>query len=61
MKDFEARLKSRSHRYVVSAATLAEAADRVAGAGCGSVERSHPAESQERGIANSDHPQSRQT
>lgn len=31
------------------------------GAGCGRSERSHPADSQERGIENSDHPQSRQT
>ena len=59
--DYHGSAKSRSHRYVVSAATFAETADGVAGAGCGRIERSHPAESQERGIENSDHPQSRQT
>jgi hypothetical protein len=35
--------------------------DGVAGAVCGRIERNHPAESQERGIENSDQPQSRQT
>jgi hypothetical protein len=35
--------------------------DAVAGAGCVRIERNHPAESQERGIENSDQPQSRQT
>jgi len=33
----------------------------AAGAGCGRDERNHPAESHERGIENSDQPQSRQT
>ena len=35
--------------------------DAVAGADCVRMGRSHPAESQERGIENSDQPQSRQT
>ena len=51
----------RSRRYVAIAATFAEAMDAVAGADCGRIERNHPAESQERGIENSDQPQSRQT
>jgi hypothetical protein len=29
--------------------------------GCGRIGRSHPADNQERGMKNSDHPQSRQT
>jgi hypothetical protein len=39
----------------------AEEMDGVTATGCGRIGRSHPAESQERGIENSDHPQSRQT
>ena len=35
--------------------------DTVAGVDCVRMGRSHPAESQERGIENSDQPQSRQT
>jgi len=35
--------------------------DAAGGAVCGRIERNHPAESQERGIENSDQPQSRQT
>jgi hypothetical protein len=35
--------------------------EAVAGAGCGRIERNHPAESQERGIENSDQPQSKHT
>jgi hypothetical protein len=35
--------------------------DAADGAGCGRIERNHPAESHERGIENSDQPQSRQT
>jgi len=55
------KAKSRSRSYEASAATFAEAMDGVAGAVCGRIERNHPAESQERGIENSDQPQSRQT
>jgi hypothetical protein len=55
------KAKSRSSRQEASAGTFAEAMDAVAGAGCGRIERNHPAASQERGIENSDHPQSRQT
>jgi hypothetical protein len=35
--------------------------DAGVGTAWGRIGRSHPAESQERGIENSDHPQSRQT
>jgi hypothetical protein len=41
--------------------TFDEAIDAGVGTGCGRIGRSHPAESQERGMENSDHPQSRQT
>jgi hypothetical protein len=55
------KAKSRSSRQDAIAATFEEAMDAVAGAGCVRIERNHPAESQERGIENSDQPQSRQT
>jgi len=53
--------KGRLKRYEVSTAIRAEEIDAVAATGCGLIGRSHPAESQERGIENSDQPQSRHT
>lgn len=47
--------------YEVITATFAEAAGAVAGATWARIGRSQPAESQERGIENSDQPQSKQT
>jgi hypothetical protein len=52
---------SRLLHYEAIAATFAEPMDVEAVAGCGRIERNHPAESQERGIENSDQPQSRHT
>jgi len=47
--------------YITAAAALAVAIPASVTVGCGRRERNQPAESQARGITNSDQPQSRQT
>ncbi len=53
--------EKRSRRYEARPPHSLATMDGAAGALCGRIERNHPAESQERGIENSDQPQSRQT
>jgi len=55
------KAKSPSSRQEASAATFVATMGVAVGAGCGRNERNHPAASQERGIENSDQPQSRHT
>jgi hypothetical protein len=57
----DSKAKIRSSRQEAIAATFEGTMDAGAEAGCGRMERNHPAASQERGIENSDQPQSRQT
>jgi hypothetical protein len=47
--------------YITATGTVCVANSVSATAGCGRRERNHPAESQARGMTNSDQPQSRQT
>jgi hypothetical protein len=55
------KAKNRSSRQEAIAAIFVATMGAAVGAGCGRIERNHPAASQERGIENSDQPQSRQT
>ena len=56
----EARQPHR-HPYIVAANTFVAVMAAALGVGWVRAERNHPAASQERGIENSDQPQSRQT